>query len=190
MIAAIYGVEAFWWTTKNVKGSSAGRPWSDIDANRRAFLGLTFFKVSMRNRVRFWEDTLVDPLPLSISFLEFYALSSIKGKSIADCWRSEVLTWDLSLRRNLFDRELDRWSSFTEKLDGVVLGQGRDVLWWKADRSRVFSEKSAFLVLTTLSPRMQSSTSNLIWNFRVPKKVKVFMWFLFYRGINTADKLQ
>lgn len=48
--------------------------------------------------------------------------------------------------------------------------------------------KSAFLV--TSPPKLNSATASMIWNFRVPKKVKVFLSTLFYWGTNTTDKIQ
>lgn len=88
--------------------------------------------------------------------------------------------WDLAFKRNLFERNIERGGLlFAEKLYGLLLGQGLDRLWWKVDTTGVFSANSAFLALTSPSPRMKSSTANQIWNFRVPKKVKVFLLVVF-----------
>lgn len=45
VIIAIYGVDSFGWMEKISKGSSAARPWIDIESTRRAFLNFTLFKV-------------------------------------------------------------------------------------------------------------------------------------------------
>lgn len=42
------------------------------------------------------------------------------------------------------------------------------------------------VLLTTPSPKLKSP----VWNFKVPKKVKFFLWCLFYRSLNTSDRLQ
>lgn len=95
------------------------------------------------------------------------------------------------MRRNLFYTELERWAVFTGKLEGVVIGQDSYSLWWNADNKGTFSMKSAFLAITSSpSPKLNTATTSLIWNFKVPKKVKFFLWTLFYRGTNTTDKIQ
>lgn len=147
----------------------------DIESTWETFLSLVFYKVSSGNRVRFWEDNWADSAPLASLFPDFYSMSNMKGRSIAECWKADSLTWDLAFRRNLFERELERWALFTEKLDGVVLGQGLDKLWWKMDSNGVFSTNSACFAMTSPSPKMSASTSNQIWNFRVLKQVKVFL---------------
>lgn len=137
------------------------------------------FKVYNWNQVRFWEDVWADSSSLATSFPDFFSFSSKKGLSIAEFWDTEASTWNLGLCRNLFDKELNSWVSFTENVEGVMLGQGRDRLWWKIDKSGVFSIESAFLALTSPSHRLESSSFNQIWHFKVPKKASPFSSFSF-----------
>ncbi|XP_022148421.1 uncharacterized protein LOC111017071 [Momordica charantia] len=65
--------------------------------------------------------------------------------------------------------EMSRWANFTEQIEGTAIGNGRDILWWKADPSGRFTVNSAFMALTSPSSKLNSATENLIRNFRVPK---------------------
>lgn len=38
--------------------------------------------------------------------------------------------------------------------------------------------------------KLKAPVVNYIWNFKVPKKVKFFLWSLFYRSVNTIERLQ
>lgn len=114
VIASIYGVEANGWFSTFSGGFSIGRPWVDIQGTRSTFSEHIFYKVSLGESVRFWEDTWIDSFPLSTSFPELYGISNKKGKKIRDCWLSEAGTWDLGMRRNLFEREVDSWAVLTQ----------------------------------------------------------------------------
>lgn len=114
-----------------------GRPWIDIQGLRRDFTKFSLFKVSSGTSVRFWEDPWIDSVPLATSFPDLYTLSLKRNSSIAECWSAESSTWDLGLRRNFFDRKINRWGVFTEKIGGVVIGQGRDRLMRKVENSGV-----------------------------------------------------
>lgn len=105
------------------------------------------FKTLNGRRERFWEDASVETSSLSSLFPELYGLSSRKGCSIADCQVENSNTGDFGLRRNLFDRQIPRWISLTEKLDLMQIGQGKEKIWWQADSGRTFSVKSAFSLL-------------------------------------------
>lgn len=98
--------------------------------------------------------------------------------------------WDLCFCRNIFDREIPRWAGLTKKLESVQIGHGIDRLWWKADSSGVYSARSAFSLSTNPSPKLKAPVVNFIWNFQVPKKVKFFLWSLFYKSVNSAERLQ
>lgn len=53
----------------------------------------------------------------------------MKVVPVADCWLEASQTWDLGLRRNLFDREIPRWVLFAEKLEcGAVRSWERQIV--------------------------------------------------------------
>lgn len=98
--------------------------------------------------------------------------------------------WDLGLRRGLFDREMESWLGLIWVLDVVRLGEGEDKVYWRLGKGGAFSSKSALLKLSDAPLSLKSSLIAAIWNFEIPKKVKVFLWSLVYRSLNTQDYLQ
>lgn len=81
-------------------------------------------------------------MPLKISFPNIFALSQKKEALIVDCWDDENKTWNLGLRRSLFNREFQSWVAFVEKLHAVNLGNEVYKILWSLERSGVYTCKS------------------------------------------------
>lgn len=108
VILAICGVESHGWLTKRAKRAAKGRPWVDIDRNRDSFMSFLKFKVDPRHHIQFWEDPWVSEVPLSIAFPSF--ISYILKKHVIANYRRDVFqTWNLGIRRRLFDKKIPRW---------------------------------------------------------------------------------
>lgn len=71
----------------------------------------------MARETDFGKDAMALEDPLSALFPEFCASSAKKAVVIAYYWNSSSETWDLGIRRRLFDREVPRWAEFTERLE-------------------------------------------------------------------------
>lgn len=179
--------------------------WEKVHVGMKIWdISLEMFGVSLASNGGCQEVLIHTPFCNSSWFLCYFV--EIYLEKIKEVWECLILTTGVSFFlvlilsfifltpgvRNLFEREVDRWAALTKKLDGVILGQGKDRIWWKADSKGVFSVKSALLAITTPSHTLNTATTSLIWNwnFRVPKKVEAFLWTLFYRGTNTAEHLQ
>lgn len=102
-----------------------------------------------------------------------------KGCTIAKCWEEINQSWNLGFKRSLFDSEIPEWALFTEKTDLFQCGIGKDRIRWKSDGSGSFSARLAFASLVRPSKNLDSSVVNTIWVFKVPKKVKIFLWSFF-----------
>lgn len=61
---------------------------------------------------------------------------------------------------------------------------------WSLSLSCLFSIKSFFLVLYNLSNLCLFSPAKLIWMSKIPSKVKVFVWLVAHKKVNTNDMLQ
>ncbi|KAK8665599.1 hypothetical protein V6N13_005764 [Hibiscus sabdariffa] len=61
--------------------------------------------------ISFWSDAWLSELPLKLKFPRMFALSRSKEGMIAEFGRKEELgwTWNLQLRRKLFDWEIAQW---------------------------------------------------------------------------------
>lgn len=128
--------------------------------------------------------------PLIDASLISFLISNKKEACIQDCWDSDNQTWNLGIRRVLFDREFGSWVSLIEKLNSVRLGPRLDKIIWKLVGYGRFSSRSMTHDLSVKSSKINAILSNLIWKHKCLKKVKIFLWSLAYRSLNTDDKLQ
>jgi len=86
--------------------------------------------------------------------------------------------WDIPLRRSLHGAILDEWNDLQEVLQDVSLnGLGDDEVSWVLEKSRNFSTKSLYTCLT--HGGVKDKLTGMIWGFRIPLKVKVFLWQVF-----------
>lgn len=90
----------------------------------------------------------------------------------------------------MFDREIQDWIALVEKLNSVQRGEGMDRIQWTLKGSGSYSSKSMFYHLNDRQSIANSTLTSLIWKGKCPKKVKVFLWSLAYRSLNTDEKLQ
>ena len=71
---------------------------------------------------------------------------------MADCWCNITHSWNLGLRRNVLDNELDNVTSILEILHSWAPSDGDDNLKWTPNVNGSFTTKSIFLNLTKSSP--------------------------------------
>lgn len=100
------------------------------------------------------------------------------------------MTWNLGIRRRVFERELQAWIGLTDRLEGFRLGQEADRIVWSLNSTNEFSTKSLFLRLAASSPSLRCPLPKLIWKFKVPKKVIFLLWSVAHRSLNTHERLQ
>lgn len=96
----------------------------------------------------------------------------------------------LGLHRGLFDREVSSWVAFTQRIERCKVGVGQDRLNWNFDTRDSFTCKFYFLESFPSSSSFQAPLIKAIWNFKIPRKVKFFLWTLCYRSLNTSDRIQ
>lgn len=82
------------------------------------------------------------------------------------------------------------WLVLVATLDVTKVGEDLDKVVWSLEPSKSFSTKSTLQKLFNVTPRVKVSLLNLIWKGDFPKKVKVFLWSLVYRSLNTHERLQ
>lgn len=78
--------------------------WLNIQKNYVLFEKFTRFQVSCGKNISFWEDAWCGSEPLKDTFPDIYVISQKKNTSIHDCWDANNQTWNLGLRRGLFER--------------------------------------------------------------------------------------
>lgn len=74
--------------------------------------------------IEFFSGRTHGDFPLKVSFPMMFALSSKKGRSVRECWEEgeDGSSWNLGLRRNLNDWELDSMTSLLARIQAHSLG--------------------------------------------------------------------
>lgn len=140
-------------------------------------------KVQTGTRIKFWMDLWIGERPLADAFPDLFNISTTKKATVADCWNSSENDWDLGFRRGLFDWEVDSWMNLIHIIDVVRIGEGEDRVSWSIGKRGSFSTRSARLKMVECIPSLKSPLISTIWNFKAPKKIKVFLWSLAHRAL-------
>ena len=75
-----------------------------------------------------------------------------------------------------------------ELLDGVVLTNDRDEVFWALESSRRYSTSSLYKLMT--SGGVQDVQKMLIWKCNIPLKVKIFLWMATHDRIQCGVQLK
>jgi hypothetical protein len=80
----------------------------------------------------------------------------------------------------------EQWYSLTTKLNGVILNNEKDKIYWKWSPSKVFTVKSVYEHLTKDDdgPKFQR-----VLKTRISEKIKTFMWLVEQHSILTKDNM-
>ena len=98
--------------------------------------------------------------------------------------------WDLKWRRNLFDYEQHTAVTFMEAITDIqIQPHMQDIQVWKADRSGIYSTKSAYRLLKTTTPIMEANILKIVWNLNVPPRAAIFSWRLILDRLPTRGNL-
>ncbi|TYK10100.1 protein PIR [Cucumis melo var. makuwa] len=104
-------------------------------------------------------------------FSNLFSLTLNKDAFVADCWCNITHLWNLGLRRNVLDNELDNVASILEILHSWAPSNGGDSLKWTRIVNGSFTKKSTFLNLTKRSPSIAVPLIRHIWKTKIPKKL-------------------
>ncbi|KAL4368710.1 hypothetical protein GQ457_05G000030 [Hibiscus cannabinus] len=141
--------------------------------------------------VRFWMDCWITDTPLSVAFPRIFAVCSSKLGTIADFGRKEngVWVWNIPLRRQLFDWEIEIWNSLLELLNGFRNSSvDEDWVRWMGSGDGKFSVKS---LVSNLYGHIKSEKEwgVAVWRGVAPPKVEVFTWLVVRNRIPVKGKL-
>ena len=187
---AIYGLEENGWSTKDPNRGKSYRLWAGILKHKEIFFKLSAFVLGEGTKISFWKDNWCAAEPLAEKFPNLFSLSLNKDVYVAECWCTATHSWNLGLRRNMFDNEIANVASILEILRSWAPSDGIDSLKWTPNVNGNFTTKSTFLNVTKRSPSIAVPLIRHIWKNKIPKKMKFFLWPLAYRNLNTHEKLQ
>ena len=135
--------------------------------------------------VRFWWDLWVtDNIPLIA-----YATDSIPVE-ILDCKVADFVDENGSWC----------WSSFEKYLPNNIILQiaalhppshakGMDTIFWAHSKHGEFTTSSAYLALSGYNSAAEDRTWRLIWTWKGPQSMRVFLWQAFHAGLKTKAEL-
>jgi len=78
------------------------------------------------------------------------------------------------------------WLNLVAQVSNVVLVDGKDYFKWLLTKSGLFSVRSMYLDAIDTNPPFQHRR---IWKWKIPLKIKIFLWFLQRDVILTKDNL-
>ncbi|XVF06594.1 hypothetical protein REPUB_Repub06bG0062400 [Reevesia pubescens] len=114
------------------------------------------------------------------SFPRIYALSINKGGMINEFgyWSDNTWFWDVKLRRNIFDWEVEQWYEFHYTIAEYSPCQSiKDSLIWKGSSNGIYSFK-CFYSSVVMDSRLKNEVWKWLWVGLAPPRVEVFCWLL------------
>ena len=182
-------LDAKYMKGKGFLGSScqgASQFWKGLHKVKHLYNWGAEYKVHKGSAVRFWQDNWLGGLPLRIQYRHIFEICQNPEATVKSMWKESG--WDIPLRRSLHGAVLDEWNDFQEVLQEVSLdGLGEDDVSWVLEKSGKFTTRSLYTCLTHGGVR--DKVNELIWGCRMPLKVKVFLWQVFHRKLQTASSL-
>lgn len=127
------------------------------------------------NSTFFWNETWVKDSPLNLAFPRLYALLRQKDATVAHCWNSVYEAWDLGLRRNLYDVEIQEWTTLSTLPLAHRDNTTEDKWKWKLERTGQFTTKSLALHFAFNGQRHNAPLYKNIWKGPIPKKILIFL---------------
>ncbi|OVA10091.1 hypothetical protein BVC80_7969g2 [Macleaya cordata] len=93
-------------------------------------------QVGKGNQTRFWEGVWIGEEPFSERFSSLYQITRNKQLSVnqSRTTNQDKNEWNLGIERRLYDHEIDDLIELLGILDGVVLTEDDDRIWWLGDK--------------------------------------------------------
>lgn len=95
----------------------------------------------------FWHDFWLGDCPLVIQFHKLFQITSRPDIEVAQAYKNDH--WEIQFRRQLNEELSAEWVQLQELLSEVTLSEGRDKVTWALDKSKKYSTKSLYKLLTT-----------------------------------------
>jgi hypothetical protein len=109
--------------------------------------------------------------PLCLTFPDLFDKCSTPELPI--CQALTVEGWNIQFRRNLNPDEAQQWNELLVLVQDLRLQEVPDRVSWRLEPSGRFSTRSLYRALCN-GPKLP--LTKLIWNPRIPLKIKIFTW--------------
>ncbi|KAL4385238.1 hypothetical protein GQ457_15G008200 [Hibiscus cannabinus] len=162
-----------------------------LDDQGSIFRSNLLLQVGDGKSVSFWNDTWACDQPLQSKFPRIFALAVKKSGMIVDfgfrCNNS--WSWNIQLRRRLFDWEIPIWNSFQSLLNNFQSsGLDKDWIKWLGSSDGLYSPKS---LRSLLAPAANSNVNwdKFVWIGLAPPMVEAFVWRLLHGRVPVKSEL-
>nr|ABA98405.1 hypothetical protein LOC_Os12g27480 [Oryza sativa Japonica Group] len=82
---------------------------------------------------------------------------------------------NISFRRAIVGQKLIEWNDLILRLANITLSNEKDCFVWSLHKNGQFSVKSIYAAIMNCNVRIKK---RILWDLKIPLKIKVFMWFL------------
>ncbi|KAK2640834.1 hypothetical protein Ddye_022597 [Dipteronia dyeriana] len=133
-----------------------------------------------------------DGIPLKVAFPRIFALAVNQEGFISELgkWNKLKWEWDVTLRIDSFDWEVNQWNCFKKWLEGIVVRKDvEDTVAWNFFSSRLFS-------ICSFRNKLEDFVGSLTYGFSLPwkgwcpSKIEFFTWQLLKGRVFVAEVLQ
>ncbi|KAK8492985.1 hypothetical protein V6N11_061977 [Hibiscus sabdariffa] len=141
--------------------------------------------------IRFWFDNWIAEAPLRFKFPRIFVVCSSKQGTVGEFEHKDngMWSWDIPLRRQLFDWEVDQWNSLLTLLSGCRTSNfDADWIRWEGVGDGKYSVKSMVSKVTGNSSS-GGDWKTLVWRGLAPPKVEVFTWLVIRQRIPVRTEL-
>lgn len=147
--------------------------WAGLMKVKDQFFQYGSFKPGNGMEIRFWEDTWLGLQPLKYQYPSLYNVVRKRHSTLAEVMSTTPL--NVSFRRSIVGPKLVEWNDLISRLANITLSNEKDCFIWSLHKNGHFSVKSMYNAIINSNVRIHK---RILWEVKVPLKIKVFMWFL------------
>jgi hypothetical protein len=148
------------------------------------FLWLCSFQLNNGSQIRLWENKWIGNYAFKDQYLSLYNIARRKSDTVEKVLSGIPL--NVSFRRQLAGNNLVIWYNLVHRISRVHLNNQDDRFWCNLHQNDKFTIHSMYLALISNGAIIRNT---LIWKWKIPLKIKIFMWYLYKEVVLTKDNL-
>jgi len=123
--------------------------------------------------VSFWEDVWLEDKSFKEFYPNLYRTVRQKDDTVANVLAT--ISLNVCFRQGLVNEKRNAWFDLVSKVVQLLLSNGKDVLRWNLINNGIFTIWSMYKTLIQQGVLPEKSP---IWKFKIPLKIKTFLWYL------------
>jgi hypothetical protein len=125
-------------------------------------------------------------VPMKVSYHELFRVCEDPNALVVDLVEEGV--WGINFRRKLNEGQWTQWREQEERMPRVSLSMEEDTIVWALEKGGVYTVKSLYRHLSfggVVSRRIRDLCAT-----KIPLKIKIFPWQMFYDKLQTSEQLK